>query len=505
MFTVKQFSQTPQLPTLPEVAFQLVKIASQEDPDYREVSRIVRSDPVVSGKILKMANSALFGFRHRVETIEQAIPKLGITLLRTLVLSFHLSSYKPEQPELESVFQSHWRSSLTQAVLAELIAEEISTADPPTCFLAAMIQDIGILAMLSEAPQDYLENVLSRTEFPNVEGAERSHFGFCHTDVSVDLVRQWGLEESFGSAIRHHHDRVNSSTSSRKQSLNSILQAASLGAAVLFSSRTSATSLGLSLEQWVGFMTTHFAITAAQTEELLSEVNQRVEQYSILFKFNIGQRVQSDRVVAEAKDLLQEIALKNQLQLISRKPKTGSRNVDSNELYRDSLSGLFNRRFLDEQLNERLDICFRRQTPIALMFLDVDKFKKINDTFGHAAGDKAIQHVASWLRESTRKNDLVIRLGGDEFLVVLKTLNENQFEHVANRIAREVPSMELSDGQQVEISLSVGCTIYQPTAGDAVDVNWLIEQADQLMYRAKKSGGDSVSVQRFVGSNPARV
>jgi diguanylate cyclase (GGDEF)-like protein len=313
------------------------------------------------------------------------------------------------------------------------------------------------------------------------------------------------LEESFGSAIRHHHDRVNPSTSSRKQSLNSILQAASLGAAVLFSSRTSAASLGLSLEQWVGFMTTHFAITAAQTEELLSEVNQRVEQYSILFKFNIGQRVQSDRVVAEAKDLLQEIALKNQLQLISRKPKTGSRNVDSNELYRDSLSGLFNRRFLDEQLNERLDICFRRQTPIALMFLDVDKFKKINDTFGHAAGDKAIQHVASWLRESTRKNDLVIRLGGDEFLVVLKTLNENQFEHVANRIAREVPPMELSDGQQVEISLSVGCTIYQPTAGDAVDVNWLIEQADQSMYRAKKSGGDSVSVQRFVGSNLAKV
>lgn len=501
MHTVTQFANSSQLPTLPEIALRLVEIAYQDNPDYREVSRVVRSDPVVSGKILKLTNSALFGFRHRVETIEQAIPKLGVTLLRTLVLSFHLASHKTHKQVLEPVFQAHWRSSLTQAVLAELIAEETKGVDSPTCFLAAMLQDIGILAMLSEAPMEYVDVVLARADFPNVDAAERSHFGFCHTDVSVQIIRQWGLEESFGSAIRQHHDRVCFSMSNRKQKLTAILQAANLGTAVLFSSRNSATSLDLSLDHWVGFMKTHFGINAEQTEELLSEVNQRVQEYSILFKFNINERVQADRVVAEAKNLLQEIALKNQIQLMARKSKMGNRGVENDELYRDSLSGLYNRRFLDEHLNEQLAVCFRRRQPIALIFLDVDKFKQINDSFGHAAGDKTIQHIAKWLTDSIRKNDLAIRLGGDEFLVILKTVDENHFERIANRIAREVPPIELSDGLRVEISLSVGCTIYQPTEGDTADLNWLIDQADQSMYRVKKSGGDSVSVQKFVGSN----
>lgn len=502
MFTVQQFANTSQLPTLPEIAMQLVEIAYQDNPDFREVSRIVRSDPVISGKILKLTNSALFGFRHRVDTIEQAIPKLGITLLRTLVLSFHLSSHKTRQDELGPVFQRHWRSSLTQAVLAELIAEKIEGVDAPTCFLGAMLQDIGILAMLSEAPVEYMDQVLSRADFPNVDAAERSHFGFSHTHVSVEIMKKWGLDESFGSAIQHHHDRMSASTPMRKQKLKAILQAANLGTAVLFSTHTSAMSLDFSLDQWVGFMKTHFGMSVFQTEELMSEVNQRVEEYSILFKFSIGERVQADRVVARAKDLLQEIALKNQIQLMS-KNAGGKRRVDDDELYQDSLSGLYNRRFLDEKLSNQLTASFRKQQPIALMFLDVDKFKKINDTYGHAAGDKAIRHVATWLVDSIRKNDLAIRLGGDEFLVILKTVNERHFEKIAMRIAKEVPPLMLADGESVEISLSLGCTIYQPAAGDPADLNWLIDQADKSMYQVKKSGGDSVSIQRFVGSSQA--
>ena len=107
--SIHRFANSQKLPTLPEIALKLVQIAQQEEPDYREVSRIIRSDPVVSGKVLKTVNSALFGFRQRIETVEQAVPKLGITLLRTLILSFHLSRHESHQAALEPVLQTLWR------------------------------------------------------------------------------------------------------------------------------------------------------------------------------------------------------------------------------------------------------------------------------------------------------------------------------------------------------------------------------------------------------------
>ncbi len=121
-FTISQFATSRKLPTLPEVAFKLVQVAQQEEPDYADISRIIRSDPVVSGKILKTVNSALFGFRQKIETIEDAVPKLGLTLLRTLILSFHLSRHETHDDEIKPVLQDLWRSSLTQAVFAEMIA-----------------------------------------------------------------------------------------------------------------------------------------------------------------------------------------------------------------------------------------------------------------------------------------------------------------------------------------------------------------------------------------------
>lgn len=428
---------------------------------------------------------------------------MGITLLRTLILSFHLSQHRSDEQELEPVLQQLWRSSLTQAVLAELIAEQVDSLDAPTCFLAALLQDIGILAMVSEAPADYIDNVLVREEFPDVVSAERSHFGFSHAEVSVEIIKQWGLEKSFVNAVRHHHDQVVATNNNGNSfgKLQTVLQAANLGTAVLFSNRSSARFLGNHLQEWIGFLRIQFGISEVQAEELISEVNQLVASYSKIFNFNIGRGIQTDLVVIKAKELLQEIALNNQLQQIAGKSRVLRGKMETNELYRDSLSGLYNRRFMNEHLNDQMAGCIKKKKPLALMFLDVDKFKLINDNYGHAAGDKAIEHLAKWLNHSIRKNDIAIRLGGDEFLVVLQLVGEQEFEKIARRIADDIPALELENGQTIDISLSIGCVFYQPVKGDLADANWLIDQADQSMYRVKRDGGRSILLQKFVGAN----
>jgi diguanylate cyclase (GGDEF)-like protein len=439
-------------------------------------------------------NSALFGLRTRVDTIEQAIPILGLTLLRTIILSFHLSRHKTPQKS-NPVFQRLWRSSLSQAVFAELIAEKIIGPDPPSCFLAGMLQDIGALAMLSEAPDEYIEFVLDRATFPKVVAAERNHFGFSHIDVSLEIVNQWGMSEDFAEAIRHHHDQIAAPQNGR--SLKSILQAANLGTIVLLTKQSATVSLNDSLKRWTRFLDEHFGFNRAKAEEIISEVNDRVAEYSILFNFNVGESVEADNVVDAAKDLLQEFALTSQLKQVEQRNKKRSKSVEDDELYRDSLTGLYNRRFINERLSHRIVQHVNKCKPVAVLFLDVDKFKSINDNYGHSAGDKAIKHVASWLTRSTRGNDLAIRLGGDEFLVVLDVADEKTFESVANRIA-QIPPMEHSSGK-IDVSLSIGATYYQPLRGDFADANWLIDQSDQSMYRAKRSGGGMVSVQSFLG------
>jgi diguanylate cyclase (GGDEF)-like protein len=497
-FTVAQFANSDRLPTLPEVALKLLQIAQADEPVYADVSRIIRADPVVSGKILKTVNSALFGFRQKIETIEDAVPKLGLTLLRTLILSFHLSRHEAHSQELKPVLQDLWRSSLTQAVFAELIGENIADADPQSYFLAAMLQDIGVLAMISEAPTPYLSHVLNRAQFPQVTAAERSYFGFSHVEVTVRILERWGLDECFGDALQHHHDRVVPRGASRSQGLAVTLQAATQGTEMLFSNRSSKTPLAPAVRQWASFLQTRLGLTESQAQEIIQEVPSRVREYSAIFSFNIGQDVCSEHVICQAKDLLQEIALQNQMEMIKR-AKNRKNWVDHELLYRDSLSGLYNRRFMNDKLADCLDQSLKKRQPMAFLFMDVDEFKSINDNFGHATGDKAIQHVARWLEKSLRKHDLAMRLGGDEFLVVLQKIKELDFEVVAQRITGEIPPLVLDDGEKIEIGLSVGGTFYQPEKGDGSDPNWLIDQADQAMYVAKRSGGQTLSIQKFVG------
>lgn len=139
---------------------------------------------------------------------------------------------------------------------------------------------------------------------------------------------------------------------------------------------------------------------------------------------------------------------------------------------------------------------------MGLMFLDIDKFKSVNDDHGHALGDEAIRVVADVLKEIVRKTDFVIRYGGDEFLVVLTRVTHRDLSRVAERIADEIRSATLPSDPSVRITSSVGAVHYQPGKRDDIDASWLVHEVDQAMYEAKRNGGDQV---RLYGSTTALV
>ncbi|OQW89821.1 MAG: hypothetical protein BWK72_00805 [Rhodoferax ferrireducens] len=151
----------------------------------------------------------------------------------------------------------------------------------------------------------------------------------------------------------------------------------------------------------------------------------------------------------------------------------------------DALTGLPNRRLFMERLDNALERAQRTHNPLAVMFIDMDHFKAINDRWGHDAGDAALQWVANQLLANTRKTDTVARLGGDEFVVLLDSpVAIDQLATIAQKLIDSMREPWFFEGHLCSIELSMGISLY-PQDGDTVDA--LLSSADSAMYRVKSA------------------
>ena len=154
--------------------------------------------------------------------------------------------------------------------------------------------------------------------------------------------------------------------------------------------------------------------------------------------------------------------------------------------FHDSLTGLPNRKALQERLNVALTIAKRNERKAALIFLDLDKFKSINDTFGHHIGDMALRKVAERLREAIREEDTVARLGGDEFIIMLSEVSSAaDASNVAEKVLTALESPIVFGTDTLLVTASMGITLYPEDGTDALT---LLRKADGAVYKAKDAG-----------------
>lgn len=156
---------------------------------------------------------------------------------------------------------------------------------------------------------------------------------------------------------------------------------------------------------------------------------------------------------------------------------------------RDVLTDLYNRRFLDQKLEEEAQRATRQNYPLFLIILDLDNFKELNDTLGHQAGDEVLQRLAGVLSNSIRHNvDIPFRYGGDEFAVMVPQAGTEQVKQIAERIRCNYLNEDIG-----KTSLSLGISRFRRTnRGLREDINNFIYKADVSMYIAKKAGGNKV-------------
>ena len=155
----------------------------------------------------------------------------------------------------------------------------------------------------------------------------------------------------------------------------------------------------------------------------------------------------------------------------------------------DQLTGLYNRYFLNSFIDKALSLAKRHKHPLSLFMIDLDKFKYINDTFGHEQGDEVLVDIASVLQQSCRLEDIAVRLGGDEFLVVLPHCSLEQAIIKANEICTKIHAIETSM-EEVVVAASFGVS---STDQGSFNYKSLFDLADQADYQSKEQGGNTVN------------
>jgi diguanylate cyclase (GGDEF)-like protein len=157
----------------------------------------------------------------------------------------------------------------------------------------------------------------------------------------------------------------------------------------------------------------------------------------------------------------------------------------------DPVSGLFNRRYFQARLEEELHRAIRQATSVALLMVDLDGFKSINDRFGHVAGDMVIRDISEILRRSVRIFDVCTRFGGEEFAVMMPGGTAESAATIAERIRQRVEMYQRSEAEltALHVTASIGVAVSPP----GVTARDLIERADRALYHAKRAGKNRVS------------
>lgn len=472
------------LPSMPGVAIKLIEAIQKPDPDFREIASFISSDAALSAKVLKIINSPFYGLVNKITTIDQAIRLLGLNTVKNLSLSLILKTRFLRKEPSRINLAGFWKESLVGAIAAKVLAQRAKIKHAEEAFFLGLLKDIGSLTLAYLLPDEYAAVQSEvQTKKTSYQDAENQVFGFDHTDVGALLTKSWGLPESFHIPIQHHH-RVESlpdNCSGDIQVRTKILHLSSLYLE-LVNGGEMAEVLGR-ISHLIDAYGLQGSLDAA---EIGKELIKQTKDLSPIFDIQIKDQDELENLLESAKQELLNMSMQMVGDMIGKNNELESLRQEAS---RDALTQLHNYKAFCDTLNREIKRSERYKNHLSLVLADIDLFKKVNDGFGHPAGDQVLRVVAEALQKGLRECDFVARYGGEEFAIILPETAIKDALFVAERMRKKVKTLDiLYEGQPIRVTMSFGAAEFRQTP--PMSFNDFLKSADTALYAAKKQGRD---------------
>jgi diguanylate cyclase (GGDEF)-like protein len=482
------------LPTLPGVAVEVLNLARRDDVSVGELAQVIYHDPALTAKILKVVNSSLFGIPKEIASLNQAVGMLGLRTIRVLALSFSLVDSLSDVQVGDFDYERYWKRSLNQAIASRLIAMAVDKRLSEDAFVAGLLSDIGMVAAWRTVPDLYAKVLEDSAEHGlQISEIELRALEVTHATIGRELLKEWGLPENVCSAVAAHHGEGIAELFGTERRLATIVFSASLIAG-LFCNDVQTSHLNKIKAAVVKTLD----IAPETLEEILEGLDQYVREAASMFSLQIGATTNYAALRARASLDVARLSLETEVDRVKLARQAEQAQDELNQVRKqaamDSLTGLWNRGAILELLDQEIARAARSKSPIAVMLMDLDNFKKINDTYGHVAGDQILRTAAERLQGSVRRYDSLGRYGGEEFIAVLPGCGSESAATCADRMRRSVGENPIQvDSEAIEVTVSIGCAIASDAA--SADPISLIRSADEALYKAKNNGRNSVEIQ----------
>jgi two-component system cell cycle response regulator len=477
------------LPSLSTVAVRVLELTQDDNVKLKEIAAVVEKDQALTTKILRTVNSSFYGLAEPCPTIARAMAYLGLNTVKSLVLGFTLVDVTRQSGDGFDLID-YWRRCLYSAAAARRLALQCGACDPEEAFIAALIQDMGMVAIHAGAPSPYACLVeQTKGDHRRLPEMERAVFGFDHAEVGARLAEQWRFPPQFVEAIRHHHD---ADPCHHLTLVRPVWLGYELATLVRLSDPAPALSrVTMRADKW-------FGLSRDEVKKLIQEVTEDADELSGLFRVETGPPPDIDRILSEAEAAFvqHQLTVQHEVDALQRSNDELAMQVNT-----DPLTRVNNRKSFDEKTAK----CFGQASSfggsMGLLLLDIDGFKRINDRYGHHVGDAVLIELAGRLTHSVRDIDQVCRFGGDEFAVILPGASVREAAVAARRVCTTIADDRfLTAGENpgdglLRVTVSVGVAVYDPRTPAAFSSpEQLVRAADKALYVAKRAQGNCIRV-----------
>lgn len=489
------------LPTLPLVAAKLLTLMGQERTSLAEIAALVAQDAALAIKIIRAANSPFYSFSNKICTVQQAVALLGSNAVRSLVLTFSLLSLKVDKKTCFD-YTRFWERSLAGAAAAMAIAKQIPGTDKEEIFIAGLLQNIGKLifaATIADKYNDFLDATETHPDDVGSELSEQTVLTISHSQAGYEVAKKWGLPDLLLETIRFHHcPSEYQGGDDRTAGTIKIVFLADLLTGVFFSATPEASHKRFRQEvkELLGFnamiintilkevageidvAAEYFGLNLPPTKsvvEILQEANLKLGQLNLTYE-ELNRKLIENKIALEK--MAVELAHKNHLL--------------ETQLHFDHLTEVANHKHFKKALEQELNRATRDGGVVSLLLMDIDWFKKVNDSHGHLAGDFVLKEFCAVIQKNIRDYDLLARYGGEEFTVILPGISSENALAVAEKIRKNIEAHLFKNDQfSIRITVSIGIASVRPSYLPVTQSD-VIGWADKALYQAKNSGRNRV-------------